>query len=285
MKASPRFLLVVMVCLFTAGFAVSARATCTPGSTVPSVTICSPSATSNTPMHVTAAGRASTTVKYMAVWLDGVKKYQVYASSVDTSLSTTTGQHRLTVQAKDSYGNIFAKTIYTTVGSTTASTWSISGTLSPAMTGVTVALSGAKAASTTTNASGQYSFAGLANGTYTVTPSQSGTVFSPVNKGVAVSGANVTGVNFTDSTASSSHSVDLSWTASVSSTVSGYKVYRSTTSGGPYALLNGAPLTSTIYSDQSVTAGMTYFYVVAAVNSAGSQSSYSNQVSAKVPSP
>ena len=41
------------------------------------------------------------------------------------------------------------------------------------------------------------------------------------------------------------HYVSLTWTASVSTGVVGYKVYRATTSGGPYTLLNSTPVTAT----------------------------------------
>ena len=78
-------------------------------------------------------------------------------------------------------------------------TWSISGTISPAATGTgsTVTLSGAGSGSTTADSSGNFSFSGLANGTYTVTPSKTGFTFTPANQQVIVNGANVTAVNFT----------------------------------------------------------------------------------------
>src|SRR5882757_5125915 len=78
------------------------------------------------------------------------------------------------------------------------STWSISGNISPAAggSGATVALSGAATASTVADASGNYTFSGLANGSYTVTPSKTGFTFTPLNKAVTVNGANQSGVNF-----------------------------------------------------------------------------------------
>jgi hypothetical protein len=78
-------------------------------------------------------------------------------------------------------------------------TWSISGTVSPAASGsgTTVTLSGAASASTTADASGNYTFSGLANGAYTVTPSKSGFTFTPANRAVTLSGANQTAINFT----------------------------------------------------------------------------------------
>src|ERR1700730_3420913 len=60
-------------------------------------------------------------------------------------------------------------------------TFNVSGPISPAGggNGTTVALSGATAMSTMASGSGAYSFVGLADGTYTVTPSRTGYTFSP----------------------------------------------------------------------------------------------------------
>ncbi len=82
----------------------------------------------------------------------------------------------------------------------TTQTYSISGTISPAAggNGATVALSGAASAATTANSSGSYTFAGVANGTYTITPSLAGYTFNPSSLSVTVNGANITtGLNFT----------------------------------------------------------------------------------------
>jgi hypothetical protein len=77
----------------------------------------------------------------------------------------------------------------------------ISGTISPAAngSGATVTLSGAASATTTADASGNYSFGGLANGTYTVTPNKSGFTFSPASAPVNLSGASLFAINFTAS--------------------------------------------------------------------------------------
>jgi Abnormal spindle-like microcephaly-assoc'd, ASPM-SPD-2-Hydin/Transmembrane protein 131-like N-terminal len=80
------------------------------------------------------------------------------------------------------------------------------------------------------------------------------------------------------------HSVSLSWTASTS-TVVGYNVYRSTVSGGPYTLITSAPVAATSYSDTAVQAGVTYFYVVTAVDANGNESAFSNEASVTVPTP
>jgi len=83
-----------------------------------------------------------------------------------------------------------------------------------------------------------------------------------------------------------SHSATLNWTASTSSSVAGYNLYRSTTSGGPYTRVNSTGLIAgTTYNDTSVQAGATYFYVATAVDSSGDESGYSNETSATIPSP
>ena len=78
-------------------------------------------------------------------------------------------------------------------------TWSISGTVSPgpAGSGTLLTLSGTPSATTTADPSGLYSFMGLPNGNFTVTPSKPAYTFAPVNQAVTINGANVVGVNFT----------------------------------------------------------------------------------------
>src|SRR6267378_3727950 len=98
--------------------------------------------------------------------------------------------------------------------------------------GSMVTLSGAASGNTIADGLGNYTFAALANGTYTVTPTKTGYTFSPVNGSATVNGANVTSVNFTASP-QVAHTVGLSWIASTSA-VAGYNVYRSTVSGQSY---------------------------------------------------
>jgi hypothetical protein len=49
----------------------------------------------------------------------------------------------------------------------------------------------------TANTSGVYTFTGVANGSYTVTPTKTGHTFTPSSKATTVSSGNVTGLNFT----------------------------------------------------------------------------------------
>ena len=167
--------------------------------------------------------------------------------------------------------------------STPPSTYTISGSVTPASagSGTTLALSGKSSASATADASGNYSFPSLANGGYVVTPSRSGYSFSPTQQSVTINGANAPGVNFAASQ-QTPHSVALSWQASTS-TVSGYNIYRGTTNGGPYSKMNSGPITALSYTDTNVTSAATYYYVSTAVDSAGAESSYSNQATAKIP--
>ena len=80
------------------------------------------------------------------------------------------------------------------------------------------------------------------------------------------------------------HSVALTWT-DTGSGISGYNIYRSASSGGPFNKINPTPNATTAYSDNSVQAGQTYYYLTTALNAAGTESGYSNQVSAVVPTP
>src|SRR6267143_2973703 len=75
----------------------------------------------------------------------------------------------------------------------------------------------------------------------------------------------------------------LSWNPSLSAVVS-YNVYRGTQSGGSYQKLNSLPAPTTTYTDNSVLAGQTYFYVVTAVDSRNVESVHSNEVSTTIPS-
>ena len=78
------------------------------------------------------------------------------------------------------------------------------------------------------------------------------------------------------------HLAILSWTASTS-VVTGYNIYRGTTSGGSYSRLNSSPNTSTTFTDSSVNSGQTYYYVTTSVNSSNVESVFSNQVTAVIP--
>jgi hypothetical protein len=103
--------------------------------------------------------------------------------------------------------------------------FSIAGTLSGSgAASATVKLTGSSSATVTADPSGHFLITGVANGPYTVTPTNVGMTFTPTSRSVTVSGANVTGVNFTSA---------VTPTFSVSGSISG--------NGGPSATvtLNG----------------------------------------------
>ena len=112
-----------------------------------------------------------------------------------TGYTFTPVSQAVTVNSANSTANDFTAT------ANSGSTYSISGTITKsgggALAGVIITLSGAGSGTATTDESGNYTLSGLANGSYTITPSLSGYTFSPANKAVTVNGANVTAINFT----------------------------------------------------------------------------------------
>jgi hypothetical protein len=73
-------------------------------------------------------------------------------------------------------------------------------------------------------------------------------------------------------------SVRLIWEFSTSSGVTGYNVYRATTSGGQPTKLGSVTADVFSFTDNTVVGGQTYFYVVTAFNSNNVESVASNQV-------
>jgi hypothetical protein len=97
--------------------------------------------------------------------------------------------------------------------------------------------------------------------------------------------ANITMAGTGVAATATAHSATLRWTASTSTNVVGYNVLRGTQSGGPYTQVNSTTVAGTSYTDSTVTAGTTYYYVVTAVDGSGNQSPNSSQVSATIPTP
>jgi fibronectin type 3 domain-containing protein len=80
----------------------------------------------------------------------------------------------------------------------------------------------------------------------------------------------------------SSSSVTLTWNANTESDLSGYRVYRATSSGAygaPIATIQG---NTTTYIATGLQFGTTYFFVVTAYDIAGNESAYSNEVSKSI---
>lgn len=82
------------------------------------------------------------------------------------------------------------------------------------------------------------------------------------------------------------HSVDVAWDPSVSATLQGYNVYRSTVTGGPYTKLSATlSPTTLLFTDTTPVSGKKYFYVVTAVDTSGAESSASSEVAVTIPVP
>jgi hypothetical protein len=139
-----------------------------------------------------------------------------------TGTPTGSGTTTFTVQVTDSAATPQTATQQLSITiAPNACPCSISGTITGA-SGATVTLSGSATGTTTADPStGVYTFGSLANGSYTVTPSLSGYSFTPANLPVTISGANITGVNFSGSAITATLSVSpqtVSFTATAGGT-------------------------------------------------------------------
>lgn len=82
--------------------------------------------------------------------------------------------------------------------------------------------------------------------------------------------------------AKTSHNVGLTWDPGDGDAV-GYNVFRGTAEAGPFEEINTALDSSTNYTDYTVVAGDTYYYVATEVNAKGEESAYSNVAQAVIP--
>lgn len=134
-----------------------------------------------------------------------------------------------------------------------------------------------------------YSASGITSGLI-LSANQSATLtvdFAPSGLGNASGSitiaSNATNGPSTISLSGESHTVLLSWAASTSTGVTGYYVYRGTQSG-QYTKINATALdASTEFTDSTVQAATTYYYVVTAVDASGAESTYSNPTTVSVP--
>ena len=119
--------------------------------------------------------------------------------------------------------------------------------------------------------------------TITFTPQASGTAVASASFISNASNASAQQSLTGSGAAAPQHSVALGWNPSTSSVV-GYNVYRSTTTGGPYSRITSMNA-DTSFTDSAVQAGQTYFYVTTAVDGSGKESAHSNQTQASIPTP
>jgi hypothetical protein len=237
-----------------------------------------------TPMTLTAGQTTVLSIVYSPTILGVVSGSISVVSNATNSpaviLATGTGvQPQLTASpASLGFGNVAVGSSGTQT-ITLSNTGNAAATVSQAvvsgtgytMSGLTTPMTLAAGASTSFSVQFAPTSAGSDSGSVTVT---SNTPNSPTM--VATNGTG---------TAPVAHSVSLSWVASTSSTVVGYNIYRGSVSGGPYAVLNSTPNAGLTYTDMTVLAGQTYYYVVTAVDASGNESVVSNEVAVTIPTP
>jgi hypothetical protein len=199
------------------------------------------------------------------------------AGTVTSSAATlTVSSGQLTASAAAvNYGNVTVgassnqSVKFTNTGSASVSISNVSVTgAGISSAGVSSGLIIAAGNSAVLNVTFAPSASGTLNGSITVTSNASDATVTVALAGTAIAGA--------------SHSVTLNL-ADSGSGIAGYNMYRSAQSGGPYTKLNTPLITSATYVDASVVAAQTYYYVGTSVDSAGTETTYSNQVSATIP--
>ncbi len=287
----------------SAGNATSNNATLTvnPDPVAPTITSQPASQTINAGQTATFSVTASGTAPLSYQWLQNGT-----AINGATSSSYTTP-----VESVSNSGTHFSVTVSNSAGSATSNTATLTvngviGALNPSTTSLnfnnvtvttnsvlSVSFTNAGTASITISSAtvSGVGFTGSGISTNQVVPAgQSATLnvsFAPTAAGSASGSVTVTS-NATDPSITVSllgtgvvHSATLNWTASVSSGVTGYNVYRGTVLG-TYTQINPSLVTSDNYIDTQVAVGATYYYVVTAVSSAG-QSGYSTPATANIP--
>ena len=119
------------------------------------------------------------------------------------------------------------------------------------------------------------------------TPGATGTATASASFASTASNTPTAGSLSGTGTAAPVHTVGLKWTASTTSGVTSYNVYRAIYSGsacGSYTNVGSSPSSSTAYTDSVVADGTTYCYATTAVDPSG-ESGYSNIIQAMIPAP
>ena len=162
-------------------------------------------ASSRLAISSTGASASSFTVTSNQPWLTASPSSATTPASVRIRVSTAglsagshVGQVMITPSGLGAAAAVSVPVTFTVNPSIPAG-HAISGTLSPASlgAGALVSLSGAATRSTTADGTGNYVFTGVPDGSYSIAPSNTATVFSPAAQGVVVNGADVGGADFT----------------------------------------------------------------------------------------
>jgi phosphatidylinositol-3-phosphatase len=292
------------------GVSYQASRSITVGSSiVGTVTITSPAsgATVSSPVQFVASSQVGfgRTIAVMRIYVDSVSVYSVNASSLNTSLALASGAHSVVIQAWDNLGAVYKSsrniTVASTRGALSVNPPSLSfGPVNVGSSGsqaVTVTASTAPVTISQASATSGFAASGLtlpltiaaaqsASFSVTFAPTVSGSVSGSLTLTSNASNPTTTvALGGTGTVPTVAHSVALSWSESAPTGVSGYNVYRGTQSGGPYTIITTSPDSGMTYTDSSVSAGATYYYVVTAMNTTGVESGYSASATATVPTP
>ncbi len=279
--------------------------------TVTSVTV-APAITTQPASQTVLAGRTATfavgasgTAPLTYQWKkNGVAIGGATSSTYTTPAETTTDNNaQFTVAVGNTAGSATSNAAVLTVSASTLLLNSSSSTLSFGSVGVsssstlnatlTNAGNSSITISTVTISGAGFNASGVSSGLI-MAPGQSATLtatFAPSGAGSSTGKVTVASnaTNSPDSISLSGtgvaavvHSVGLSWSPSTSAVV-GYNTYASAQSGGPYTKLTSTPVAATSYTDSTVQAGQTYYFVITSVDSTNQESAYSSEVSALVP--
>ncbi len=127
------------------------------------------------------ATQGTSTVKFNGTTAAAASAWSATSITVSVPAGATTGTVVVTVLGTASNGSAF------TVTASCTTNCSLSGTVTgPWVSGVTISLTGTATATTTTAANGTYSFANLAAGTYTITPTLAGYNYTPTPPTIAI---------------------------------------------------------------------------------------------------
>ena len=152
--------------------------------------------TSGVTITLSGAGSSSTTTDSSGDYSFTVESGTYTVTPALSGYALSPAETSVTITDADIYDIDFTSTAAST------ETYSISGTISgDVLAGVTILLSGTDTSSTTTDATGAYSFT-VESGTYTVTPSLGGYTFSPTSTSVTISDADASDIDFTCTTSS-----------------------------------------------------------------------------------
>lgn len=140
--------------------------------------------------------------------------------------------------------------------------WTVTGTLPPGV------------ALTSTNNTQTLSLSG--------TPTTAGSyVFTASVRGC---GGHTSKVSYTVAIqAAAVHLVNLHWSASTSTEIAGYNLYRGTDGVNWQKINSGGLIASTLYSDSSVANGTTYYYTATAMNLLGMESAKAAPIQVRIP--